>query len=64
MSIQMAAAMVQRRGPCRIALDRKVHADFAREFALLGCDPVDIDAHLEGRTVGFPQWRAGDVRAA
>ena len=64
MSIQVAAAIVQRLGPCRIALHRTAHADFARELALLGCETVDIDARPEGRTAGFLQWRARDAGPA
>lgn len=44
MSIQTAAAIVQRLGPCRIALDLETFAGFARELALAGCDPVDLSA--------------------
>ncbi|MBN8829346.1 MAG: hypothetical protein J0G94_01660 [Sphingomonadales bacterium] len=46
MSIQTAAAILQRLGPCRIALDLEKFGDFARELALAGCDPVDLtEAH-------------------
>jgi len=64
MSIQVASAIVQRLGPCRIALDRAALADFARELALLGCQPVPVGAPRAGRTVGFLQWQSGDVGPA
>ncbi|KQM64194.1 hypothetical protein ASE75_09340 [Sphingomonas sp. Leaf17] len=37
MTIQRAAAIVQRVGPCRILIDADQHGDLARELALMGC---------------------------
>ncbi len=52
--MQSAAAIVQRLGPCRIALDNGAHAELARELALAGCDVVDVPA--QGATAGFLAW--------
>lgn len=62
MSIQNASAIVQRLGPCRIALDRTAHAELARELALMGCEPVDVPEaggapmKHRGTTAGFLAW--------
>ncbi len=62
MSIQEASAIVQRLGPCRIAIDRGAHAELARELALLGCELIDpADAPHGGRTAGFLAWAGNDV---
>lgn len=64
MSIQMASAIVQRFGPCRIALDREGLADLARELALMGCDPVAPDAPADARTAGLLHWPSPDLGPA
>lgn len=60
MTIQNANAIVQRLGPCRIALDQTTHGDLARELALMGCDLADIPAPgaktAPGATVGLLDW--------
>lgn len=61
MTIQFANAIVQRLGPCRIALDQTAHAELARELALAGCDIVDIAPAVtaggaNGPTAGFLAW--------
>ncbi len=58
MTIQSATAIVQRLGPCRIAIDRAGHAELARELALIGCDVCDVPAKGEksDATVGFVLW--------
>jgi hypothetical protein len=60
-SIQNASAIVQRLGPCRIALDRRAHAELACELALMGCEAVDVaDATTavkqRGATAAFLAW--------
>lgn len=56
MSIQDAAAIVARLGPCRIALDLAAHGALARELALLGCEP---QSGASG-AAAFVEWpRAG-----
>jgi hypothetical protein len=57
-TIQFANAIVQRLGPCRIALDREAHAELARELALVGCDIIDVTASrgANGPTAGFLAW--------
>lgn len=54
MTMQSAAATVQRLGPCRIALDRAAHAELACELALAGCDVADVPA--QGATAGLLAW--------
>ncbi|MBT2188571.1 hypothetical protein [Sphingobium nicotianae] len=65
MSIQTASAIVQRLGPCRIALDRSLFADFANELALLGCDPIDLPRpgakRRPGKTIGFLDWPGAEI---
>lgn len=67
MSIQNASAIVQRLGPCRIALDREAHAELACELALMGCEPVDLPADgivpngYRGTMAGFLTWTHADV---
>lgn len=59
MTIQFANAIVQRLGPCRVALDREAHEELARELALSGCDIADIGEAAggsNGRTAGFLAW--------
>jgi hypothetical protein len=69
-SIQNASAILQRLGPCRIALDRDVHIELARELALLGCETIDVPAadakafDHRGMTAGFLAWTANDVGAS
>lgn len=69
-SIQNASAIIQRVGPCRIALDREAHAELACELALMGCEAVDVpDAAIapdrrRGTTAGFLAWTEADVGAA
>lgn len=68
MSIQNANALVQRLGPCRIALDRQAHADLARELALMGCQTIDVSAlsaaaRNRGTTAGFLAWTQPDAGA-
>jgi hypothetical protein len=60
-TIQCANAIVQRLGPCRIALDQAAHLELARELALIGCDLVDLGtggALPAGNnpTAGFLSW--------
>jgi hypothetical protein len=64
-TIQTATAIVQRLGPCRIALDRTTYVELARELALMGCDVVDVSAseaasHGSGKTAGFLDWTVPD----
>lgn len=63
MTIQNANAIVQRLGPCRIALDQATHADLASELALMGCDLADIplpgDRATPGAKVGLLDWSTG-----
>jgi hypothetical protein len=58
MTIQTAAGIVQRLGPCRMAIDTAANPVLARELGLLGCDIVAPDAigQLEGRVAGFLHW--------
>jgi hypothetical protein len=64
-TIQTASAIVQRLGPCRIALDPAAHADLARELALLGCETVDpAESPKPGRTAGFLAWLRHDASEA
>lgn len=61
MTIQFANAIVQRLGPCRVALDQAAHAELARELALVGCDIADVTAAdaakgANARTAGFLAW--------
>ncbi len=61
MTIQFANAIVQRLGPCRIALDNAAHEGLARELALMGCDIADImkaepAKSSNGPTAGFLAW--------
>lgn len=65
MTIQTAAAIVQRLGPCRVAIDQAAHAQLARELALLGCEIIEADtAPHDARTAGFLSWTARDSGAA
>lgn len=65
MTIQTAAAIVQRLGPCCIAIDQAAHAGLARELALLGCETVAVgQAGMGTRTAGFLAWTARDTGAA
>ncbi|HEY1125659.1 MAG TPA: hypothetical protein VGE65_08490 [Sphingobium sp.] len=62
MTIQTAAAIVQRLGPCRIAIDSAGQDRLARELALLGCETVEIGAAGgESRTAGFLAWTSRDA---
>lgn len=61
MTIQFANAIVQRLGPCRIALDQASHEELARELSLMGCDIADImsaasDKGANGPSAGFLAW--------
>lgn len=60
MTIQFANAIVQRLGPCRIALDQAAHAELARELALVGCELVDAPGgaakNANAPTAGFLAW--------
>lgn len=61
MTIQCANAIVQRLGPCQIALDQAAHLELARELALMGCELVDMPmggALPAGNspTAGFLSW--------
>ncbi len=52
MTIQRAAAILQRVGPCRILIDTEAHADLARELALMGCViGGGPDTNGSGRTI-------------
>ena len=66
MTIQNANAIVQRLGPCRIALDQASYAELARELALMGCDVVDIpDASRDrasGPSAGFLSFTDPEVK--
>ena len=68
MTIQFANAIVQRLGPCRIALDQAAHAELARELALVGCDLVDVPAGAakgaNGPTAGFLAWTDPATKAS
>ncbi|KKC27810.1 hypothetical protein [Sphingomonas sp. SRS2] len=68
MTIQFAQGIVQRLGPCQIALDRQAHAELARELALIGCDVVDVPAAAakgaNGPTAGFLLWANPDPKAS
>jgi len=60
-TIQDASAIVQRLGPCRIAIDRTAYAELARELALVGCDVTDIPTEgasigANGPSAGFLSW--------
>lgn len=62
MTIQTAAAIVQRLGPCRIAIDSAGQTRLAHELALLGCETVDIGApSADSRTAGFLAWTSRDT---
>ncbi|MBO9580880.1 MAG: hypothetical protein J7498_08310 [Sphingobium sp.] len=64
MTIQTASQIVQRLGPCRIAIDPACHDRLARELALLGCETVDTQAASgAGRTAGFLAWTYRDTSA-
>ena len=65
MTIQYANAIVQRLGPCRIALDKAAHEELARELALIGCDVADVAAagaseSANGPSAGFLAWTGTD----
>lgn len=69
MSIQNASAIVQRLGPCRIALDRQAHAELACELTLMGCETVDVPAAAtagkqHGTTAAFLAWTDQEADAA
>lgn len=65
MTIQTAAAIVQRLGPCCVAIDQAAHAHLAQELALLGCETVDVgQAGMGRRAAGFLIWTARDAGAA
>jgi len=60
-TIQFANAIVQRLGPCSIALDRNAHAELTRELSLLGCTVLDAPSPKTARrpnsaTAGFIAW--------
>jgi len=62
MTIQYAAEIVKRLGPCPISLDRSLHEELARELALMGCDVRDRDAEPSVRLpslAAFVDWTAG-----
>lgn len=67
-TIQNANAIVQRIGPCRIALDRAAFPELDCELAMLGCETADIsvgfrtDCH--GMTAGFLSWTQPYSRAS
>ncbi len=61
-TIQEASSIVQRLGPCRIAIDRNAHAELARELALMGCDLVD--APSDEAAAGFLAWTRNDIDEA
>jgi hypothetical protein len=64
-TIQTAAAIVQRLGPCCVAIDEAAHPDLARELALLGCETVNAgQVGMGTRTAGFVAWTARDTGAA
>lgn len=60
MTIQNANAIVQRIGPCRIALDRAAFPELSCELALMGCETADISVgfhpRAHGLTAGFLSW--------
>ena len=67
MTIQFANAIVQRLGPCRVALDHASHEELARELALMGCDIADImtaasDTGANGPSAGFLAWTEPNPR--
>lgn len=59
-TIQNANAIVQRIGPCRIALDQAAFPELSRELALMGCETADIATGFpprpHGLTAGFLSW--------
>ena len=69
MSIQNATAIVQRLGPCRIAIDRETHPELACELALLGCVVTDVPTtsarmpRQRGTNAGFLAWAEADTGA-
>ena len=69
MTIEFANAIVQRLGPCRVALDRQAHDELARELALIGCDVTDVplvgaSKSSNGPTAGFLAWTAPSPKAS
>lgn len=57
MTIQNAADIVKRLGPCPISLDRSLHDELARELALMGCDVRD-SAEAAPSSAAFLAWPA------
>jgi hypothetical protein len=59
-TIQNANAIVQRIGPCRIALDQAAFPELNCELALMGCETADISVGFRprphGLTAGFLSW--------
>lgn len=65
MTIQTASEIVQRLGPCRIAIDSTGQARLAQELALLGCETVEPGAEPDtSRTAGFLAWTSRDTGTA
>ncbi|MFD2497563.1 hypothetical protein ACFSTI_00095 [Rhizorhabdus histidinilytica] len=68
MTIQNANAIVQRIGPCRIALDQAAFPELSRELALMGCETADIALGFpprpHGLTAGFLSWTQPDASRA
>ena len=69
MTIQFANAIVQRLGPCRVALDQAAHEELARELSLIGCDIADIltadcGSGANGPTAGFLAWTEPNPRSS
>lgn len=67
MTIQTANAILQRLGPCSIALDQAAHAELARELALMGCGIAEVPMagvaqHSSGPTAGFLAWTTPNMR--
>ena len=60
MTIQIAGAIVQRLGPCRVVLDQQAHAELACELALSGCELASSTGPTpppsRGASAGFLQW--------
>lgn len=68
MTIQTANAILQRLGPCSVALDQRVHAELASELALMGCGIAEVPTegsppHNLGSTAGFLAWTSPDTGA-
>lgn len=59
-TIQNANAIIQRIGPCRIALDQTAFPELSCELTLMGCETTDVSTGFStrshGLTAGFLSW--------